>query len=101
MGRTGGGADDGFGDLLGGAAPAAAAEPAVAAAPALAPAAAADRYASLGAAAEVTLAAYRSVRVPGPGVALTVALGLGRLAALYHRSSTVYQIHEHVRRLCF
>jgi hypothetical protein len=29
------------------------------------------------------------------------AAGLGRIVASYHRSSTSYQIHEHIRCLCF
>jgi hypothetical protein len=29
-----------------------------------------------------------------------VASGLGRIVALYYIASTIYQIHEHVRRLC-
>ena len=30
-----------------------------------------------------------------------VALGLGRIVALYYRSSTLYHINEHIRHLCF
>jgi hypothetical protein len=32
-------------------------------------------------------------------LALGVGLGLGRIVALHHRSSTSYQIHEHIRCL--
>jgi hypothetical protein len=34
-------------------------------------------------------------------VALLVGVGLGRIVALYHRSSTLYQIHSNIRCLCF
>ena len=30
-----------------------------------------------------------------------VAPGLGRVVNLHHRSSTSYQIHKHIRHLCF
>ena len=30
-----------------------------------------------------------------------VCPGLGHIAALHHRSSTSYQIYEHIRYLCF
>jgi hypothetical protein len=30
-----------------------------------------------------------------------VHLGFGRVVALYHRSSTSYQVHECIRHLCF
>ena len=29
------------------------------------------------------------------------SIGLGRIVALYYRSSTSYQIHQHIRCLCF
>ena len=35
------------------------------------------------------------------GVCAGVNFGSGRIAALYHRSFTLYQIHEHIRCLCF
>jgi hypothetical protein len=31
----------------------------------------------------------------------SVRVGLGRTVALYDRSSTLYQVHEHIRRLYF
>jgi hypothetical protein len=33
--------------------------------------------------------------------AVLAAVGLGRVAAFYHRSSTSYQIHDHIRYLYF
>ena len=33
--------------------------------------------------------------------AVLTAVGLGRVAAFYHRSSTSYQIHDHIRYLYF
>ena len=48
------------------------------------------------------------VHIDGPPfVALLVndrpglQVGLGRIVALYYRSSTSYQIHQHIRCLCF
>jgi hypothetical protein len=35
------------------------------------------------------------------GAAAAWQVGLGRIVVLYRRSSTAYNIHEHIRYLCF
>jgi hypothetical protein len=46
-------------------------------------------------------ALVHSVAAGGQAEGLGVGVGLGRMVALYHRSSILQQIREHTRYLCF
>ena len=58
-----------------------------------------DAFGTCGVLCAIEAAAVAAALRGGPPAA--VVLGLGRIVALHHRSSTSYQIHEQIRRLYF
>ena len=44
---------------------------------------------------------FSARKLPGTSLPTSVDIVLGHIVALYYRSSTLYQIHEHIRYLCF
>jgi hypothetical protein len=51
--------------------------------------------------AEPDLSALVELAATALALGAAARLGLGRIVALYHRSSTLHQIHEHIRFLLF